>query len=190
MVVTASAGSSAPPRRHWSSGRRCPAAVVLVTPFGPTNPDLPTAEVNGLYQILFGHRPDPTGLTNSVTYLNNGGSLQSLSIILMDTTDYEKRVVAQDYSPSPAGPARVVGGRRLGEPDAGRTTPEQVAYLMLTSDGFNATHPTDASFVQALYNDVLGRQASDSEVAGWTALIASGTTRAGRRTTSSTASRR
>ena len=42
----------------------------------------------------------------------------------------------------------------------GGTSAEQVAYLMLTSIGLNQAHTEDASYVQALYTGVLGRQAS------------------------------
>lgn len=143
-------------------------------PFGVHNPDISTAEVNGLYTILFNRAADPGGLANAVSYLKGGGSLKTLTLILEDTAEYKARVVAQDYLNFVG---RVPTGGELdawiGAMDRG-TSAEGVAYLMLTSAGFNATHPTDASYVQALYTGVLGRQASPVEVAGWVSAIASG----------------
>lgn len=40
-----------------------------------------------------------------------------------------------------------------------------------------ATSPADTAFVQALYRDMLGRQGSSSEVAGWVAAMSRGTSR-------------
>ena len=80
----------------------------FVTPSGPSNPDLPTAEVNGLYNILFGRLADPTGLANAVAYLNKGNSLQSLATILMGSGEYEgagRRAGLRDLRR----PRRVVG---------------------------------------------------------------------------------
>ena len=179
IVATADAGllTTVPAIRIASTSAILPLSYFL-SPSGTSNPNLPTAEVNGLYNILFGHLPDPTGLANAVAYLNGGGSLKALTTLLMDTTEYETRVVAQDY-------LNFAG--RMGTSSEINTwvnllqhgsTPEQIASLMLTSDGFNSTHVDNASYVQALYNDLLGRRASDSEVAGWTSLMSSGLSRA------------
>ena len=147
-------------------------------PFGTGNPNVSTAEVTGLYNILFNRAPDSTGLANAVAYLKGGGSLQTLASTLIHSTEYDRRVVAQDYLTfaGRAGSSSEIDAW-VGLMQQG-TSAEQVAYLMLTSAGFNAAHATDASFVQALYNDLLGRQASDAEVSAWTNVIASGTSRA------------
>lgn len=59
----------------------------------------------------------------------------------------------------------------------GGATEEQVAYLMLTSAPFNAQHPDNGSFVQALYTGLLGRQASAPEVASWVSALDAGVSR-------------
>ena len=147
-------------------------------PFGSHNPDLATAEVNGLYNILLGRAPDPGGLANAVAYLKGGGSLQTLSTILMHTNEYYGDVVASYYRTfvgrdgSPAEVAAWVGVLR------GGTTLEGLAYLMLTSAGFNGLHPDDGSFLQALYQDILGRSASAGEIAAWESAIVKGLSRA------------
>ncbi len=48
-------------------------------PLGTANPDIQTAEVNGLYQMILGRAPDATGMANAVAYLKSGGSLTQLS---------------------------------------------------------------------------------------------------------------
>ena len=67
------------------------------TPFGAHNPDVSTAEVNGLYQILFNRAPDPAGLTASVNYLKGGGSLPTHASILMQTDEYQSIVIQSYY---------------------------------------------------------------------------------------------
>ncbi len=48
-------------------------------------------------------------------------------------------------------------------------TPEQVNRDFLASSGLSALHPDDGDFLQALYQDVLGRKAAASEVSAWEA---------------------
>ena len=96
----------------------------------------------------------------------------------LHSTAYEDRVIATDYE-------NFVGrAASQSEIDAwvglmqGGLTAEQVAFLMLTSPGFNSLHADNSSFVQALYGDILGRQAAASEVASWDAFLAGGGSRA------------
>lgn len=142
-------------------------------PFGAHNPDISTAEVNGLYNTILGHAPDAAGLATAVSYLKGGGSLQFLAQVLEHTLDYDTRVVSQDYE-NFAGRAgsssEIASWVSLLQNGASE---EQVAYLMLTSPGFNQLHPDDASFIQALYTGVLGRQADASEIAAWQPYLAS-----------------
>ena len=48
----------------------------------------------------------------------------------------------------------------------------------VTSSGFNGLHPDDGSFLQALYQDLLGRTASAAEIAAWESAIGNGLSRA------------
>ena len=142
------------------------------SPFGNRNPNLITAEVTGLYNILLGRAPDAPGLAGWVNLVKSGTPFSTVVDDFLHGTAYDQRVVASDYqayvgrAPSQSDTDAWAGLLRQG------FSTEQVAYLMLTSDGFNSLHTTDASFVQALYNDLLGRQATDSEVAAWESYLA------------------
>ena len=147
-------------------------------PFGTGNPDLATAEVNGLYRIFLGRAPDPTGLANSVAYLKAGGSLKTLASILLHTGEYESDYVKsyyQNFFGRAAAPAEVAAWVAVIRD--GNLTAEQVASLFLSSDAFSALHPDNASFIGAVYQDVLGRPAAAFEVAAWESVLGSGTSR-------------
>src|SRR5207248_202075 len=49
-----------------------------------------------------------------------------------------------------------------------------VVIAFLTSPEYTASHPDNASFVQGLYNDVLGRAGNAREVAAWGQVLQSG----------------
>jgi virginiamycin B lyase len=145
---------------------------LAANPFGTDNPDVQTAEVNGLYQILFGHAPDPTGLANSVAYLKGGGSLQTLTQILEHTTEYEGDVIASYYTNflhRVGSPSEIAAWANLVQ---GGYTFEQVALLFVTSTEFNGLYPTDAAYIEALYEDFLGRQATPGEITAWESYLA------------------
>jgi streptogramin lyase len=144
---------------------------VSANPFGTHNPDVQTAEVNGLYRLLFNRAPDPTGLAAAVSYLKNGGSLQSLTAILERTTEYESDVVASYYTNflHRAGSASEIAAW-VNLLQNGYTV-EQVAQLFVTSTEFNGLYPTDATYIEALYEDFLGRRASASEITAWQTYV-------------------
>jgi carbonic anhydrase/acetyltransferase-like protein (isoleucine patch superfamily) len=52
-----------------------------------------------------------------------------------------------------------------------------VRQAFLTSPEYSASHPGDAAFVAGLYSDVLGRNGSPAEVAGWAAALSGGLSR-------------
>ena len=141
-------------------------------PFGSNNPFLITAEITGLYNILLGHAPDAAGLSGWVNAVVQGLPFSTVVNDFLHGTPYYQRVVASDYQAfDDRAPTTSESDAWVALLQQGYTT-EQVAYLMLTSDGFNSLHATDASFIQALYNDLLGRQATDSEVAAWAPYLA------------------
>lgn len=147
-------------------------------PFGTGNPDLATAEVNGLYRIFLGRAPDPTGLANSVAYLKGGGSLQTLASILLHTGEYQADYVRsyyQNFFGRAATSAEVSAWVAVIQ--QGNLSAEGVASLFLGSDAFNALHPDNASFITAVYQGVLGRPAAAFEVAAWQTQFSAGTTR-------------
>src|SRR5262249_31593704 len=77
----------------------------------------------GLYQRFLGRAADPAGRAAFVGYLQNGGTL------------------------------------------------EGVSRLMLASAEYQSHFPTDAAFIQSLYQNLLHRTGSNAEVAAWQPLL-------------------
>ncbi len=136
-----------------------------------SNPDLATVETLALFGTILNRAPDPSGLVFYTTYLRGGGSLAVAAETMLHSTEYESDVVTADYknflgrTASSAEIAGWVNAMQNG------LSAEQVAYGFMTSAEFNALHPDNASFIQALYGDVLGRTASAAEVASWSAYL-------------------
>ena len=142
-------------------------------PFGPAGTDPLTAQVNGLYNLILGRGPDPGGVANSVKYLRTGGSASTLATILLSSTERETNLVQSYYqtfigrAADPAGLANSVRALQAGMSEA------TLASILLATPEFSAHHPDNASFVRALYLDVLDRGATPGEVAAWSGLLTS-----------------
>lgn len=123
--------------------------------------------------MLLGRRADETGYTNGVAALKAGVPLATVASGILHSAEYEYNAVASDYvnylgrSGSPAEIKAWVALMQSG------TTPGQVTRDFLASAGFGAIHPAAGDFIQALYEDALGRQATAPEVAAWKASGAS-----------------
>ena len=149
------------------------------TPFGTHNPDVQTAEVNGLFRAIFNRTPNPAELAAVVNVLKVGTPLMAVATALMNTNEYVANYVTLDYRlllginpPAAAVNAWVTMVQQQG------LTAAQVASDFMTTPEFNALHPGNLSFIQALYVDLLGRQPTASDIAAWNSALTSGTTRA------------
>jgi len=87
------------------------------------SPEALGVDVDGLYHRILGRDADAAGRANFVAYLQNGGTL------------------------------------------------EVVSQIMLASPEYQARFPTDTSFVQSLYENLLQRMGSHAEVNGWVAKL-------------------
>jgi streptogramin lyase len=150
-----------------------------LNPFGTSNPDVSTAEVNGLYRLILGRAPDASGGAAAVAYLKGGGSLAALASGLFHSTEYESLVVQADFR-------NYLG--RTGPPDAiaagvaalqAGTTEEALAEFFLSTPEYNQLHASNADFATAAYEDILGRAPSSSELASVTGQLAGGLSRQG-----------
>ena len=159
-----------------------PASILLpltynATPFGTTNTDLQVAEVNGLYQLILGRAPDADGGASAVTFLKQGGTVQSLAGSLLSSTEYYLLVVNNVYqtilrrAPDSAGGAASLDYLQHGGPILG------LVDSLMNSAEYNALFSSDSSFVQAIYGDILGRLATPAEISNGVAAIQGGTTR-------------
>jgi streptogramin lyase len=162
-----------------SSGTILP-LTQLANPFGTHNPDVSTAEVNGLYNIILGRTPDAAGGAAAVAYLKGGGSLRTLVVNLLGSVEYQSRVVASYYQNflGRAGTPAEINAWVAAMQQPGGPTAEVVAATFLESTEYSALHASNASFVQSLYANILGRPAGTGEVSAWVAAMTGGATRA------------
>jgi streptogramin lyase len=150
-----------------------------VSPFGASNPDVSTAEVNGLYRLILGRAPDATGGANAVAYLKGGGSLAALASGLFHSTEYETLAVQADFrnylgrSGSSSDIAAGVAALKAG------ATEKDLAGFFFSTPEFSQLHASNADFATAAYQDILGRTPSSSELALVTGLLAGSLSRQG-----------
>ena len=147
-------------------------------PFGTGNTDVTSAEVIGLFRTILNRAPSATELNAYDVYIRGPGSLQSAASILLHSDEYEGYLVAIDYANilnHTATPAEVAAWVKI--IDDNHLSAEQAAYYFMTSDAFNTAHADNGSFVDAVYQEVLGRHAAAHEVAAWQAQFTAGTSR-------------
>lgn len=159
------------------AGGMGPAAAETPAPVTPaavdTVPLVPTAfgpeEVYTYvtYELLFGREPDAAGLSYWATALRTGTPRRAVADFLTSSDEFRTGIIRRDY--------RVFLGR---EPDAGGlafwlsqmrggVTIQQMDAGFIASPEYIANAGSTAGWVQALYGDVLGRQAAPAEVAYW-----------------------
>jgi hypothetical protein len=137
----------------------------------PVNP----FQVAGWYQDVLDRAPDSTGASFWLGQLD-GGRIPLVKVVnsFLATPEHYAAEVDQLYSTylhrgaDPAG--RAFWTNLLTQGGDGR----QLAVDFLLSGEYQGLHADDTSFVQALYQDVLIRAGSASEVATWQKQIAAG----------------
>jgi hypothetical protein len=130
--------------------------------------------VTQLYQILLKRAPDAPGLGAWVAFLDQGGSRQ---------------LVAQEIAASPEGRGIQVDGfyqqfLHRGADAAGRAgwvnallagvSVTTVELGFLTSAEYLQAHPGPSAFVSGLFQDILGRPATPTELTSWAGEITAG----------------
>ncbi len=152
--------------------------TINLSPFGTNPRDVQTAEATAYYHIILGRAPDASGLAAAVAYLKSpGSSLKTLAQTFLNSTEYLTTVVADFYANflGRTGSAAEVESWVTAMQQHGLST-QQVAAQFLTSPEFDG-HQLDSDFpVQVLYEDLLGRQGSPDEIAGWYGAIPLGLT--------------
>jgi uncharacterized repeat protein (TIGR01451 family) len=128
--------------------------------------------VESLYRTLTGHPSDPNGLVNYVQELQAGASFAGVvqqfltsSVVRASEITYYFQVY---YHRNPTA-AEITTWTNIF--NAG-ISENSVQYYIATSAEYLADHPTDASYINGLTLDALGRAATPQEEAGWQAYIA------------------
>jgi hypothetical protein len=145
-----------------------------------------TAWVTGLYTnpaLLNVPSPNPADVAGWVNVLLGGyaAQRQAVAAALVTSDEYRGNLVRADYAKylgrtneSAAEVAGWVAALRTGSSD------EQIAAAFAGSAQYYTAHGgTDARWVQAAFNDILGRAASASDVTAFSAALAAGATRPG-----------
>lgn len=142
----------------------------------PVDPN--AAYVDALYEELLGRHADPAGLNTWVGALESGMSRLGLVRLLWNSAEHRTQQVDQDYadflhrSPNDAErshwTALLMAG--LSETD--------IAQAFLNSPEFLSAEPDTGSFIQSLFQDVLGRPADAGAMAALTGLLDRGISRA------------
>lgn len=147
-------------------------------PFGAHNPDVQTAEVTGLYNLVLGRGPDPAGLAYWVNNIKNGIPISTLSNYLLTSAEYDTDLILADYRNflQVSNPTVAAVNEWVSFMQAGMSA-KQVAYYFLTSNVFEDLHPTDLDFTQALYVDILGYQPASWETTNWLRALNQGVSR-------------
>jgi hypothetical protein len=148
------------------------------TPFGPSrNPNVNTAIVKGLYNLVLGRAADSAGLTYWTGQLQAGVSVAQVTGYFYASSAYDSRVITLYYQTllGRTGAAAEITGW-VAAMQAGWTK-AQVADAFISSSEFNSQAPDSAGFIQVLYGDILDRQAGAAEVAAWSQALGNGLSR-------------
>jgi hypothetical protein len=148
-------------------------------PFGVGNTSLYQAELNGLYTTILGRAPDAAGYAFWEGSLASGTSVAQVASAFLHSAEYESNAIAsyyQGFFGRTASPTEVSGW--VSYIQASGASLESVADLFLTNPYYNALHASNADFIQSLYGNLLGRQASAQEIAGWQSFMVGPVTRA------------
>ncbi len=132
------------------------------------------AVVRALYADFLNRGPDPTGMAYWSGLLAGGSGGPALVSGLTNSDEYVNQRIRQAYTQT-LGRQPEPGGMEhwYREIRAGRATVDDVTRHFLSSAEFHRkSGGTDAGYVRRLYETVLGRRASNAEVANWTTQIA------------------
>ncbi len=142
--------------------------------FGSLSPSIQEqlVYVESLYRTLDGPSADQSGLVNLVQQLQGGASLGQIVQQFWNSPQQRASEVAyyfQVYYHRAPTAGEITTWTNIF--NAGYTE-NVVQWMLASSSEYNGNHPTDASFVNGLFLDALGRSASGAEEATWQAYIA------------------
>jgi autotransporter-associated beta strand protein len=152
---------------------------VVTNPF-PAGPVPATAAssayVRSLYETVLGRSAGSSEVAFWVNQMNQGMSRQQVAATFVNSPEHRQDEVDtyyEEFLHRPADPSAVglVSAMLSG------VSEEQVVEFLLDSAEYQAQHQDSALFIRDLYIDVLGHTATNAEIAGWQADLASGVSR-------------
>jgi hypothetical protein len=154
-----------------------PRALPIVGNFDPpvtSGGNSASATVTALYQQILGRDPDPAGLSNYVSQLNGGASVDAVAQALATSPENYGQMVDEFYADY-FNRAADAGGRAHWVDQLVHGMPEdQVIASLLGSAEYSLKYASNGAFVDALYSDVLGRPADAGGRATQLALLVGG----------------
>jgi uncharacterized repeat protein (TIGR01451 family) len=133
--------------------------------------------VDGLYRTILNRPSDIGGLVSWVRLLRSGGTPGQVVNALWASAEHRGLQVDAYYqaffghAPDPAGRAYWVSVFNSGANEM------DVVQMLVSSPGYQALHPDNASFVTALYNDLLARPVDATALTFWTQQLQNGVSR-------------
>jgi hypothetical protein len=135
--------------------------------------------VISVYDDLFGRAPDPTGLATWTAALGSGTPRIAVANAITSSQEFRSGLIVGAYEAYLGRGPDAAGLQFWLRNMAAGMTIEQLDSGFIASDEYWAgAGGTSAGWVRALYADVLGRGAADSEVAFWQGQLNRGATRA------------
>ena len=149
----------------------------VTQPSQPTQNDATINFVNAIYHEVLGRTPDPAGLSSWATELQSGLSRFQFVQLLWDSAEHRSQQIEADYSqflqrlPSPS---EVNGWLAAFQAGASETA---VASAFLHSGEFLNSQGDNASFIQTVFQDLLGRSVDPASLTTLVDRLNSGMTR-------------
>lgn len=134
--------------------------------------------VQSLYVDVLGRNADSYGLNYYSTQLRNGTSRADIVEAFWNSTENRGRIVDGLYSQFLNRSADSFGRAYWIARMAGGDTIEDLTRAMLNSAEYSTRNASNSDFVDALYRDVMGRNADAAGKNIWMAALTSGTNRA------------
>lgn len=152
-------------------------STTITPPAPPPSVAVATAEVQKLYLTILGRAPDPTGLSAAVNAIEAGTPVGQMAAILLTSAEYDSILVQAAYKADLGRAASLAEQANGVSAMLNGLTANGLHLALLGSVEYNTLHVSNTDFVQSVYQDVLKRTASPSEVANAQVAITRGLSR-------------
>jgi hypothetical protein len=134
--------------------------------------------VTSVYRDLLGRVPDPEGLRAWTDAVADGTNRSAVANAITSSTEYRSRLIEGVYADLLSRQSDPVGlAVWLDQFRRGLTTQGLEASFLAAQEYYVNAGSTDAGWVAALYQDVLGRGPGAAETQYWVSRLATGTSR-------------
>ena len=130
-----------------------------------------------LYGDVLGRGPDTAGLQSWQSLMHQGTSSQQVAQAFWQSAEHRAIQVTNYYQTLLHRGADPAGLQHWVNLFLSGATETNVEFEILSSGEYQAAHSDNAAYVQALYLDVLGRQADSGGATAWGQLLSAGMTR-------------